>query len=71
MRLNKELTESMRAKGYITTGEAARLVKRPISTIRQWCTTGKVAFVRNGDSYFVNLAGLLRRAGEQQEIPCN
>lgn len=67
MRLNSQLVESMRAAGYVTTTEAARLTKHPAKTIRFWCNNKGLKHRRDGEAYFVELASLRRRAGEQEK----
>ena len=63
MKTTNELSELMRAKGFISTKEAAAITGRRLQTIRHWCKSGKVAFTRNSCAYFVELDSLEQYTG--------
>jgi hypothetical protein len=66
MRATKQLLESMRAKGFVTVTEAAKIAMRMPRTIRRWRNRGHISNTTNGGICFIELASLRKWTGEQE-----
>jgi hypothetical protein len=62
-RLKRERDDRWRAKGYVTTAEAARIVSRPKITIFRWRHAGKLRYEQDGREVYVRIEDLAACSG--------
>ena len=52
--------------GFLTVPDAAKLVHRPTSTVRHWCSKKLVACFKDGGIWFASKTDVLKRAGNEK-----